>query len=355
MLIAIHPDDYTFSSTRCDALSPRWSELLKIAGHQVRWVDVRQSDILRQLKGCDGFMWRYAQFPDHLQIARCLLPIIERELGLCVYPDQRSCWHFDDKVKQSYLFDALAIPTPKTRVYCDRQEALDFALKADYPLVIKLRSGASSRNVRLLENSAQAKRWVQLLFGSGIGSMADYSDTKIRSIYHRLRYVAKILLTDRPFYHDWEIHKDYILFQEFIPDNSFDIRVHVIGNRAFGLRRFNRPGDFRASGGHQDDMNPAEVDLDAVRLAFDVSKRLGMQCAAIDILKRGDEFLISEVSYTSYAWAVTDCPGHWELEGDELIWKDGSMSTEEAQIEDFLIRLESHFSPAKHFESSLNE
>lgn len=342
MLIAIHPDDYTFSSTKCDALSPRWSELLKEAGHQVRWVDVRRPDILQQLKDCNGFMWRYAQFPDHLQIARSLLPIIEYQLGLAVYPDQRSCWHFDDKVKQSYLFAAAGIPTPKTWVCFDRQEALDFAIKADYPLVIKLRSGASSRNVRLLKNSAQARRWVELLFGRGIGSMADYSDTQIKAIYRRLRYVAKILLTDRSVYHDWEIHKDYVLFQEFIPDNSFDIRVHVIGNRAFGLRRFNRPGDFRASGGHQDDMNPDEVDLDAVRLAFDVAERLGMQCAAIDILKRGDECLISEISYTSYAWAVTDCPGHWELDGRKLIWKDGSMSTEKAQIEDFLLRLNSH-------------
>lgn len=355
MLIAICPDDYTFSSSKCDALSPGWSKLLEKAGHKVRWVDVSRSDILRQLEGCDGFMWRYAQFPDHLQIAQCLLPIIERELGMTVYPDQQSCWHFDDKVKQSFLFAALGIPSPKTWVCFDKQEALDFAVKADYPLVIKLRSGASSRNVRLIENSVEARRWVELLFKRGVGSMADYSDTKIKSIYRRLRYVAKILLTDRPFYHDWGIHKDYILFQEFIPDNSFDIRVHVIGNRAFGLRRFNRPGDFRASGGHQDDVNPTEVDLDAVRLALDVSKRIGMQCAAMDILKRADEFLISEVSYTSYAWAVTECPGHWELEGDELVWKDGSMSTEEAQIEDFLVRLESNSGSAKQFESSLNE
>ena len=50
MLIAIHPDDYTGSSTKRDALSPQWSELLKKAGHKVRWVDVRRLDILEQLK-----------------------------------------------------------------------------------------------------------------------------------------------------------------------------------------------------------------------------------------------------------------------------------------------------------------
>ena len=32
-----------------------------------------------------------------------LLPVIEKELGLVVYPDQNTCWHYDDKIAQYYL------------------------------------------------------------------------------------------------------------------------------------------------------------------------------------------------------------------------------------------------------------
>lgn len=46
----------------------------------------------------------------------------------------------------------------------------------------------------------------------------------------------------------WIREKKYILFQEYLPDNEFDTRVTVIGNRAFAFRRFNRKKDFKASG-----------------------------------------------------------------------------------------------------------
>src|SRR5690606_15154424 len=42
--------------------------------------------------------------------------------------------------------------------------------------------------------------------------------------------------------------KGYLYFQEFMPKNEFDTRLIVIGNRCFGIRRYNRTGDFRASG-----------------------------------------------------------------------------------------------------------
>jgi len=75
---------------------------LEKAGHEVNWVNVYRADILEQLKGCDGFMWRWAHFGGMGQIARRLLPVVERELGLVVYPDQNTCWHYDDKIAQAH-------------------------------------------------------------------------------------------------------------------------------------------------------------------------------------------------------------------------------------------------------------
>ena len=124
LVIAIQPDDYTPEGGRQDASSPRWAALIEEAGHQVRWVDVRRADILSQLEGCDGFMWRHGHSAEHRQIARRLLPVLERELGLVVYPDQNTGWHYDDKIIQQYIFSALGIAAPKTWVWFDAAQAL---------------------------------------------------------------------------------------------------------------------------------------------------------------------------------------------------------------------------------------
>lgn len=343
MRIAIHPDDYTNPKTgKPDASSPRWAELLNKAGHEVKWVNVYRADILEQLKGCDGFMWRWAHFGGMGQIARRLLPVIERELGLVVYPDQNTCWHYDDKIAQAHLFRALDIPTPDTWIWFDKAEASDWARKANYPLIIKLCAGASSTNVRLVNSADGAAAWIERLFGQGVYNLASVS----RSPWgwkRRIRAAAKSLLLGRPLNErrsPWHLHKNYVLFQEFLPDNPHDTRVTVIGRRAFGYRRFNRPNDFRASGSGNFDTDPKEVNLEAVQLGFRVAEKLGTQSIAIDVIQQGTECVVTELSYTYVMWMVQSCPGHWEIEGKELVWKDGHMWPEEAQIQDFLERLE---------------
>ena len=69
------------------------------------------------------------------------------------------------------------------------------------------------------------------------------------------------------------------------------------------------------------------------------------QSIAIDCLRRGEERVVGEISYTYPHWTVHNCPGHWELTGDpetgDLVWKSGQMWPEEAQIIDFIDRLNS--------------
>lgn len=347
MRVAIQPDDYTLPQVgKCDASSPRWAAALEAAGHEVRWVDVHRPDILAQLRGCDGFMWRHGHGRGMQRIAKRLLPVVERELGLCVYPDQRTCWHYDDKIAQAYLFEALRIPTPKTTVWFEARAAREWARGARYPLVLKLAAGAGSTHVRLVESAEQATAWVDQLFGGGTRDLADDS-CRLAPWSRRLRDAARALLRGRTLALGdarRTLHRDYALFQEFLPGNAFDTRVTVIGNRAFGYRRFNRPGDFRASGSGHFDPDPAAIDLETVHLGFRVARALGAQSVAIDGLRHGEERLVAEVSYAYVSWMVHDCPGHWVLSGEpesgDLAWVEGAIWPEEAQIQDYLVRLE---------------
>jgi glutathione synthase/RimK-type ligase-like ATP-grasp enzyme len=323
MRIAIHPDNYGPG----DASSPRWTELLAARGHETKSVNVRAADILDQVRGCHGFMWRWAHFNGMFRIARRLLPVLEHALRIPVYPSQATCWHYDDKIAQGYLLEACGIPAPRTYTFFHPKEAERFIAQARFPLVLKLAAGAGSSNVRLLETSAEALAYVPRMFSTGCFALTDFDQPELppqRSVH--------------------ELQIGYLLLQEFLPDNPLDTRVTVIGRRAFGFRRLNRPGDFRASGSGRIDHDIRRLDERFVRLAFLTAERLGTQSCAIDGLYRGDEPVVGELSYTYVSQAVRDCPGHWQLDGTAadgtLRWVEQPMWPEEAQIEDFLTLLE---------------
>lgn len=67
-----------------------------------------------------------------------------------------------------------------------------------------------------------------------------------------------------------------------MPNNPNDIRITVIGNRAFGYIRYNRPEDFRASGSGNFDVTKENVPIEAVKIAHQLSKQMGFQSMAYD-------------------------------------------------------------------------
>lgn len=345
--IAIQPDNYGPG----DSGSFIWTRKLRESGHLVRTVSVYSNELMKDLNECDGFMWRFAHWPNLGQIARRILPVIENYLGLVVYPDQRTCWHYDDKIAQKYLLEVAEISTPQTWVWYDAEMAKEWSLSAQYPLVLKLARGAASKNVRLISSHKEAEVWIDKLFSRGVYGFNKKKENLFRLVRQRLRAIGSLLIDEdyiypKPRETAWELHKNYVLFQEFLPDNSYDTRVTIVGRRAFGFRRYNREDDFRASGSGKIDWSPECVDPKFIRLAFRTAETLGCQSCAIDGLYRGNEPVIGEISYTYVSWAVHKCPGHWELKGDpdtgELIWKEGKMWAEEAQVADFLQRLKTH-------------
>ncbi|MBA2669955.1 MAG: hypothetical protein H0U67_06260 [Gemmatimonadetes bacterium] len=342
--IAIQPDSFRHRNGERQSFSDRWTELAARRGIEVRRVDVYAPDFIEQLAGCDGFMWRFGFPPRPRLFAKRLLPAIEQGLGIPVFPSSRAAWHFEDKIAQHYLLQAAGIPTPRTWIFWTPARALEFCRQASYPLVLKLATGFQSANVQMLRNARAATSRVHQLFGPGVTSL---SGSRTRMALHRLRAIAR-LISGRQLAGGTQPEErqiGYVFLQEFLPGNEFDTRVTVISDRAFAFRRFNRPNDFRASGSGRIDWDPAQIALDAVRLAFQVARRLQTECIAVDVLRRGEEYVINEISYTFASWAVRDCPGHWVLnEGPgtgRLRWIEGQMAPEDAIFDDFIAKLPS--------------
>jgi glutathione synthase/RimK-type ligase-like ATP-grasp enzyme len=343
--VAIQPDQLTQKNGEKQSFSSRWALRAAELGIDVRTVNVYSPDFFKQLAGCDGFMWRFGYSPNPRLLAKRLLPAIEHGLGIPVFPSFETAWHFEDKIAQSYLMQAAGVPTPATWVFWDRTAALDFCRSATYPLVLKLSFGYQSTNVRLLNSFDEASYWIARLFGTGVTLLRPPA-SGWRNALHRARGALRHLRGGSA-YEDLdysELQHGYFYVQEFVPRNEYDIRVTVIGNRAFVFRRFNRPGDFRASGSGRIDWDPQQIDEESVRLAYRAARRLQTQSLAVDLLQHGGRKLLTEISYTYASWAVRDCPGHWLLHGDadgDLTWIDGRMHPEDAIFDDFAARLRS--------------
>ena len=340
--LAIQPDEVIHHNGERQSYSERWVQLAHEHGIKVIPVDVYSRDVIKQISECDAFMWRYDPPAFPRLYARRLLYTVETTLHLPVFPALSSSWHVEDKIAQAYFFSAAGIPSPITEVFWTHQAAAEFCASASYPFVIKLSTGYQSSNVRLVRNRDEALFYADQLFGSGMMSLGYLPASGPRLFLRRIRSAFKMLRRQDNYDTtiESELQQGYFLAQEFLPGNAFDVRITIIGNRAFGFRRFNRPGDFRASGSGRVDWNPKEIDIRVVRLAFEVARRSDAQTIAVDVIRRGNDPVIVELNLTYASWAIRECPGHWTLDGDpesgELKWVDGSMRPEDAIFTDFV-------------------
>jgi hypothetical protein len=193
--------------------------------------------------------------------------------------------------------------------------------------------------VTLVRGRAQAERLVRAMFGRGIPSFDPWwvlwdrwrqYRAGLTSSVELLRGVARLLVV--PGYAKTRgRERGYALFQSYVPGNDHDLRIIVIGDRAFGVKRFVRDGDFRASGsGH---LSYARTDLpeDVVQLAFAYARRLRAQCVAFDFVRapQGTPLLL-EVSYAFTVTAYDACPGYWT---SDLTWHEGSFRPQDWMVD----------------------
>lgn len=348
MRIAVHYPDGNVEH----GFATRWIEALKESNVEVVPLDFLNTNIISQVRGCDGAMWHWYHFsPVDRQAAPRILTAIGTVLDIPVFPNHATGWHYDDKVAQHYMFDAVEAPKIPSWVFWRREDALDFINKCKYPIVCKLAIGAGSQNVLKLDSMAEARHIVDRLFGPGIipytmneskhhvipksGHDLKTLATRIGQGMRHIVYAESSLNPECPF-----IQREYILFQEYMPGNDHDIRILVIGDRAFGFIRYNREGDFRASGSGKLDFDPEKVPLEAVQAALDTYKKNDFQSVAYDFLRSPDgRYMIGEVSYCFADTAVYSCPGHWN---GKLEWREGQMWPQEAIVEDFIEYVKAH-------------
>jgi glutathione synthase/RimK-type ligase-like ATP-grasp enzyme len=333
MKIGIHHTKGSFSErwiTYCDA------NLI-----DYKLVDCYNSDIIQQLSDCDALMWHFNHKSSKAsKFAKQLLFSVQAS-GRKAFPDYNTVWHFDDKVAQKYLLEALEMPLASSYVFYDKREAVEWAGKTNYPKVFKLRTGAGSDNVRLVKSQNEAVHLISRAFRGGFTQYDAWSNLRERYRKYRLgktifRDVLKgiIRLAYSTEYSRVTCREiGYVYFQEFIPDNDHDIRVIVIGNKAFAIKRMVRQNDFRASGSGFILYEKAHFDDETIRLAFKISDKLMAQCMTYDFVYLNKRPLIVEISYGFAMYGYDACTGYWDR---DLNWYEGAFNPYGWMVEDLL-------------------
>ncbi len=334
-LIAIHHRPGSFSD--------RWIEYCQENNFSYKLVDCNKTDIIKQLEGCLGLMWHWdlTDYKSYI-FARQLTYSLTLK-GIKVFPDQNTSWHYDDKVGQKYLLEAIGAPLVKTYIFYNKKEALKWLNTATFPKVFKLRGGAGSSNVKLAQDKKQARKFIRKAFIKGYPHKNRLEqlkerfwvlrrDRNIAGIENLVRGIGRFFIPKQndKFYLK---QKGYVYFQDFIPKNTFDTRIVVIGERCFGARRYCRTGDFRASGSGIFTYNPLLINKKMIAIAFDVAKKLGTQSLAFDFVIDNNDPKIIEMSYCFAIECCDDAPGYWDT---NLKWCAGEVNLQKFMIQDFI-------------------
>lgn len=321
MKIAIHHTKGTFSEN--------WIKYCKENEIDYKVVNAYSTDIVRDLGDCDAFMWHHhhGEIKDIL-FAKQLLASLQAS-GKVVFPDTNTGWHFDDKVAQKYLLESIGAPLVPSYVFYTKKDALEWIDRTSFPKVFKLRGGAGAVNVKLVINRREARRFVKKAFNRGFKPSDNWSLFKDRiskwrkgqaSFMHVVKGVVRLLFPNeinRKFHNE----KGYAYFQDFMPRNNHDIRICIVDNKAFGIKRLTRDGDFRASGSGNIIYEKSQIDERCVKIAFNIAKQIKAQSIALDfIYSPDDKPLIVEISYGFAKDAYYKCEGYWT---DDMKWHEG--------------------------------
>lgn len=335
MKIAIHHRPGSFSD--------RWITYCQQKGIDYKIVNCYDSDIIEQLvkENITHFMWHinHASAKD-LMVFPYIMNSIE-SIGIKCFPNFNTRWHFDDKIAQKYLLESINAPLVPSYACYSESEALSHLKSISFPIVAKLKRGAGATNVKLLRSFEEAEKYVKIMFSTGInpnaGAIGNLDQKlriakQIKNPIHLIKKTYGFLVKNRREQKIGNYEKGYFYYQKFMPENDFDTRVIIVGDKAVAFKRINRENDFRASGSGKSSFE--DIDVEMIRIAFETYKKINAQSLAYDFIYDEDKKpKIIEVCFGFGTTISSTVPFYWD---DKLIKHKGEINMQFEMMNFFL-------------------
>lgn len=333
-MVGIHHRENSFST--------KWIEYCELNNIQYKIIDCYKNNIIEEVKDCDYILWHWHHtLTRDALFAKQLIHSFEL-MGKKVFPNSDTSWHYDDKVGQKYLFESVNAPFINTYVFYNKKEAIEWVNNTNFPKIFKLRGGAGANNVSMCKEKDDAIKKINKAFLNGFNSRNKFytleknlwqfkRDKNLKSFINIFKGMIRIFIPSESDKNS-TIEKNYVYFQDFIPDNNCDYRIVIIGEKAFGFKRMVRDGDFRASGSGKTIYDHKEIPVECLKLAFDTTKKIKSQSAAYDFVFLNGTPVIIEVSF-AFAFGYKNCSGYWD---DNLNWVEKNFFPEYFMIENLI-------------------
>ena len=250
--------------------SPRWTKhcrFLETNKIPYEFYDLDSINWLENAKKLDVIIGIYSCQPYYLEQILRKYYVLEQHLKKKCYPNFSDALLYEDKILEAYLSEIYGFPFITTYVYNCMNEAMQAAPRFTYPIISKIVPCAGSVGVEMIYSEKQCLSVIKKAFSvSGRKTHAPYA-----------------------------CQKNYVYFQDYVPNDGYDIRIIVVGQMVFGYYRKALEGDFRASGMGQ--VEKRELPPEAMQIARKVTDTLKSPMLVVDMLRGNDgKFHIIEIS-----------------------------------------------------------
>lgn len=318
MLVGLHKDysdkyeDYI--PTR--AFSPMFERFLRNNKINFEYFDISNSNWQQQAERFDVILWHVNSHPISQMEAAGKIYLLEKKMNKVCLPSFNELWSYEDKINCHYLYKHFQLPEIPTYIFFNKDEAINFIEKADYPIISKLTCGSSSLGTFKINNKRHAKKLVKEVFSNA----------------------------GRATYWPYLQQHGYVYFQDFIPDCRYDLRVIVVGNKLFGYYRYPKKNDYRASGSGI--YRKFEIEPRALDLAWEVKQKFNNRFLATDFLfsEKHNSYFIIESSFfigidTCEQLIVDGVPGFYEKTSSGYTFKPGKYWLQELLLNEVFSNL----------------
>lgn len=247
----------------------RIGEEIKKLGHEFEVVDFINFSF--RVKNNNLTIFQLQNFNPDLVIVRQMFSSINSVTPIVDYLRSKNIKIFDNgvfthkysinKVSDIVKLSIANLPTPDTAYSKESQDLLNLAEAIGYPIVVKSAKMGKGASVEKVNTREELAIYIK-----------NFEESKLQS--------------------------KTILVQEFIP-YKFDLRVFVLGDKTFTMRRIPPEGDFRANFSLGGSVEPFDLSEKHKKLAIKAARAIDLDVAGVDLLvKDNDEALVLEVNHT---------------------------------------------------------
>ncbi len=258
--------------------------------------------------------------------------IINKVLNNFCYPNYDEIVIHENKKFLSYWLKANNIPHPKTFVFYNKAEAINFVENHPLPLVAKFNIGASGKGVKIFHNLNELKEYTYDAFSKGLRQNWG-PNLKMGALRNRIKNIIKNpsriktrLEVYKKVYN--EIQKGLVILQEYIP-HDYEWRIVKIGDSYFAHQKV-KSGEKASGTKGINYILPPDKHLNFVK---DLCDKYDFNSMAVDAFEDGKGgLLINELQtifghVQEYICEKAGKPGRLLFENNEWKFEEGMFNT----------------------------